>query len=94
MGSDSLPFGLVFGREQASGGYRACSEQYEWQQLALREREQATREQQHCRHDLQSHGETLNDRSCRRSFMGTETKDLMSFSRNDVETEESFAEWD
>ncbi|KAL5218285.1 hypothetical protein ABZP36_018969 [Zizania latifolia] len=52
MGSDKLPFGLVLGREQASGGY-SCSEQYEWQNLILHQREQATREQPHC-------GSTLN----------------------------------
>uniref|UniRef100_J3LQD2 Uncharacterized protein n=1 Tax=Oryza brachyantha TaxID=4533 RepID=J3LQD2_ORYBR len=46
MTSDSLPFGLSVGRKQASGGYR-YTEQYEWQHLALRQREQATREQPH-----------------------------------------------
>ncbi|XP_044976513.1 uncharacterized protein LOC123443991 [Hordeum vulgare subsp. vulgare] len=40
MGSNRLPFGFI------SGGY-SCSEQYEWQQLTLRQREQATREQPH-----------------------------------------------
>ncbi|KAG8062642.1 hypothetical protein GUJ93_ZPchr0003g18441 [Zizania palustris] len=52
MGSDKFPFGLVLGREQASGGY-SCSEQYEWQNLTLRQKEQAKREQPHC-------GSTLN----------------------------------
>ncbi|KAF7037051.1 hypothetical protein CFC21_047524 [Triticum aestivum] len=40
MGSNRLPFGFI------SGGY-SCSEQYDWQQLTLRQREQATREQPH-----------------------------------------------
>ena len=40
MGSNSLPFGL------GSEGY-SCSEQYDWQQLTLRQREQATWKQPH-----------------------------------------------
>uniref|UniRef100_A0ACD5WUX1 Uncharacterized protein n=1 Tax=Avena sativa TaxID=4498 RepID=A0ACD5WUX1_AVESA len=40
MGSNRLPFGLI------SGGY-SCSEQYEWQKLTVRQKEQATWEQPH-----------------------------------------------
>uniref|UniRef100_A0A0E0D2X1 Uncharacterized protein n=1 Tax=Oryza meridionalis TaxID=40149 RepID=A0A0E0D2X1_9ORYZ len=124
MGPDRLPFGLGFDRVQASGGYR-CSEQYEWQRLALRQREQAAREKPHCGatlnyplhshrrdriedsvaateiphqfrgHDLlHSHGKTLNDRSCSHSFREEETKDLVSSSHDDAETEKNFAIWD
>uniref|UniRef100_A0ACD5TU04 Uncharacterized protein n=1 Tax=Avena sativa TaxID=4498 RepID=A0ACD5TU04_AVESA len=40
MGSNRLPFGLI------SGGY-SCSEQYEWQKLTVRQKEQETWEQPH-----------------------------------------------
>jgi hypothetical protein len=40
MGSNRLPFGLI------SGGY-SCSEQYEWQQLTLRQKERTAWERPH-----------------------------------------------
>ncbi len=43
---------------------------------------------------LHSHGKTLNDRSCSHSFREEETKDLVSSSHDDAETEKNFAIWD